>query len=568
MERIRRTLSASKFTPCGGARRRGSPAANVTHGDRRDNASTTVSQRQRKFQRILHCVRLSDRIGSLSYGVEHLPGRGHLTRQSSCCHCANNEEVTPRQWENVDANQLHTQLRIAVEAEDFLMAGSLRDELQFRCLTDSDSGGSSWQELGLPDWLAERAEQYGFRFPTEVQARTTAAVLSKSDCIIQGETGSGKTLAFLLPALSRITPGQLGPQCVVLVPTRELGVQTALLVYKLWGGSVNPGLPGLAGNMFAYTGPRGMKVRGILDKEEVVLAKNHDILSRTDLLVATPDALAEVMTEPEAQPGVISHATCVIIDEVDACFQAHSEAMETILTAAAARKPRPVIVAVGATVQAGFSADAQQMGWMESPSNVVVGKAEIPSGIEHFMTVCQPERAIAVLCRQVRADLVRLGEDSPPPRVIVFTSDEAAAVAVGDALRKALWGAHRIAVLLPQGQEPIKALHAFRDNVASLLVATPSAARGLDLPEVSHVYNVGLPSDSTDYLHRAGRAGRIGGIARGVVVSLVPEVDKQALLDIAETLHFSMQQLPEPALDTSDDPDKLKQGLEDLFNLF
>jgi superfamily II DNA/RNA helicase len=61
----------------------------------------------------------------------------------------------------------------------------------------------------------------------------------------------------------------------------------------------------------------------------------------------------------------------------------------------------------------------------------------------------------------------------------------------------------------------VQALHAFRDNVASLLVATPSAARGLDLPEVSHVYNVGLPSDSTDYLHRAGRAGRIGGIARG-----------------------------------------------------
>ncbi len=55
--------------------------------------------------------------------------------------------------------------------------------------------------------------------------------------------------------------GAQGPQAVVLVPTRELGVQTVMLAYKLWGGSVNPGVPGLAGNMFAYNGPRGLKAR-------------------------------------------------------------------------------------------------------------------------------------------------------------------------------------------------------------------------------------------------------------------------------------------------------------------
>lgn len=516
-------------------------------------------------------------IGRVHRSVSHGP---HVARYR-CCLCnaieddfieddciKENSDNDVGKWADADGNQLHTQLRLAVEAEDYSRAGALRDEMDSRRIAGGENKSASWQQLGLPDWLAERAEQYGFRFPTEVQGRTASAVLSGRDCVVQSETGSGKTLAFLLPALARVTPGQPGPQCVVLVPTLELGVQTALLVYKLWGGSINPGVPGLAGNMFAYTGPRGMKVRGVLDKDEVQLAKNHGVLSRTDLLVATPDALAEVMAEPGAVPDALSNARCLIIDEVDACFQAHSVAMEAVLTSAAAEKPRPAVIAVGATVQDGFSAAAQQMGWMEAPSHVVVGEGSVPSSLQHRMIVCDSSRSLAVLCRQIRADLKRLGDDSPAARVLVFTPDETAAATVGDSLRKVLWGEHRIAVLLPHGQEPIKALHAFRDNAASLLVATPAAARGLDLPEVSYVFNVGLPADSKDYLHRAGRAGRMGGIVPGVVVTVVPEEQKEALLAIAQELKISMLQLPEPALDDSGDPDSQKRDLEDLYNLF
>lgn len=66
----------------------------------------------------------------------------------------------------------------------------------------------------------------------------------------------------------------------------------------------------------------------------------------------------------------------------------------------------------------------------------------------------------------------------------------------------------------------VQALHSFRDNKSSLLIATPQAARGLDLPAVSHVYNLGPPEDPTEYLHRAGRAGRIGSPVGGVFVNL------------------------------------------------
>lgn len=161
----------------------------------------------------------------------------------------------------MDANQLQTALQIAADSEDFQTAGRIRDELRAR---QSADGCTSWQQLGVPDWLADRAEQYGLRFPTgklfgvdvyipavncrcnfvnltaldmtcrgagqtcveactsstacpcyllkfarpqncaEVQARAAEVLQARRDCIIQSETGSGKTLLFLMPVLSQL----------------------------------------------------------------------------------------------------------------------------------------------------------------------------------------------------------------------------------------------------------------------------------------------------------------------------------------------------------------------------
>lgn len=127
------------------------------------------------------------------------------------------------------------------------------------------------------------------------------------------------------------------------------------------------------------------------------------------------------------------------------------------------------------------------------------------------------------------------GPHLAPVRVIMFASSEAEARAAADPLRSALWGDHMLSVLLPStGAEPIKALHAFRDRVASMLLATPSAARGLDLPAVSHVYSLGLPLDATEYVHKAGRAGRIGSTSGGDVCTVVTHAELQRFRDMVE----------------------------------
>eukprot|EP00879_Flechtneria_rotunda_P009327 GHRR01009765.1.p2 GENE.GHRR01009765.1~~GHRR01009765.1.p2 ORF type:complete len:354 (-),score=156.76 GHRR01009765.1:1631-2581(-) len=239
--------------------------------------------------------------------------------------------------------------------------------------------------------------------------------------------------------------------------------------------------------------------------------------------------------------------------------------------------PKPQVVLVGATVSSEDIKLALDRGWISEPVVVRVGAAgQVPAGLKHkAIVVSGVERRLGGLVIGLRQDLAdaleaadaaAVGADdsasattgsavqpaaansssseaasnvsssdagshggsvpgtkaAAPVRVIIFAPSELEAKAAAEPLRSALWGDHMLSVLLPStGAEPIKALHAFRDRVASLLLATPSAARGLDLPAVSHVNSLGLPQDATEYVHRAGRAGRIGSTEGGEVCTII-----------------------------------------------
>ena len=146
---------------------------------------------------------------------------------------------------NMDMNQLHTALNVAISSENYSLAAKIRDVIRLaseaKGLPRKNEGDfASWEQLGILDWLSERAYELGFMIPTEIQRRAAPFVVDGNDCIIECETGSGKTLSFLLPALSRLDyPPEtypedlLGPQMIVVVPTRELGVQIVMLIFKV-----------------------------------------------------------------------------------------------------------------------------------------------------------------------------------------------------------------------------------------------------------------------------------------------------------------------------------------------
>lgn len=209
-----------------------------------------------------------------------------------------------------DINALTTELNDAIQREDFAAAARFRD--QIAACAGQAATLDGWIQLGAPEWLAERAERLGFRVPTPVQRRAFRT-LTASDTVIRSQTGSGKTLSYLMPILSALSDDLLeedmtsylstylgggadegasterdararslagrdavsrndreqqrnGPLLVIVVATRELGVQVAMLAYQLCGGNRNPIIqpfahprrfePGSLTNMFKWAAPR------------------------------------------------------------------------------------------------------------------------------------------------------------------------------------------------------------------------------------------------------------------------------------------------------------------------
>ncbi|KAL6765180.1 P-loop containing nucleoside triphosphate hydrolase protein [Haematococcus lacustris] len=509
-----------------------------------------------------------------------------------------------------DPNILHTL--------DYQLAARIRDQLRSVQAGQQELRGIDWASLGLPAWISDRLERLGFRFTTEIQRRAAPIILDGRDAVLQSQTGSGKTLAFLAPLLARLQyPPQLyledlkGPQALVLVPSLELGVQCALLLFKLLGGNISQGQPGDPANLFTYTGPQAIKVRGLLNKEEVAMACGTDYLKAVHVVVATPAALQELCVQHDTR-AVLQHLRCVVVDEFDEVLRIAPEATALALNTACSQPlERPQVVLVGATLSGEQVQAAEAAGWLQAPVLVQVGPQRgLPAGLNHRYAVCDGLPKLAALARLLRADMHPGGQHEPQPaRVMVFTESPEAAAAATVPLRDALWGEHQLAVLLPpstqlpqapsdtlaqhsddvkaatshelastsphSASDPIRAMHSFRDQKTSLLICGPHAARGLDLPAVSHVYSLGLPEDEAQYLHRAGRAGRIGSRQGGIVTTLVTIAEVEQLQAMAVTLGITLSEVEVPRLagiadmgdEAPDDEalDRLRHGLEDLY---
>lgn len=502
---------------------------------------------------ILH-RKSSRKFRGLAFGVTPVGQLPHRSRPGYARSLSSDDEThSDASYDYNDLNHLYMLLKKAVEAEDYASAAFLRDRIHYVVnkqasgdASDANPGTLSWSQMGILDWLVDRAIDLGYGIPTPVQSRAGAAVVQGADCIIVAPTGSGKTLAFLLPLLSTLKyppetyPDDLdGPQLVVVVPTRELGAQIAMIVYKLFGGSVASGVPGHKENMFRYSGPRGLKVRGLILDDEVDQAVEHRYLEGAHVVIGTPPLIAEALARGVE---VVQHCRGICFDEADACFKLFPDDLDTIFKRAISRdtisaKPgdgrqereKPITVLSGATLSEHLVEHAIQKRWLlrDTMVEIRIGdqcNASISTRIRHRYVVVEKEvDMLGALCRLILADQKSHNRDAMPTRGIIFVKNSNIAKKIAEPLRNIFWGKHSISVLLPHGSEPIKNLHAFRDNKTTLLIATSSSSRGLDLPAVTHVYSTFVPSeaDTDEYVHMAGRLGRIGADDPGIITTIL-----------------------------------------------
>ena len=368
---------------------------------------------------------------------------------------------------------------------------------------------TTFNDLGLDPKLLKSVADAGYETPTPIQVRAIPPVLEGRDVMGLAQTGTGKTAAFGLPLIHQLLahPGKpvaKSIKALVLAPTRELVNQ-------------------IAENLDLYVQGTRMKVMTVVGGASI----NRQIrgLERgVDILVATPGRLIDLMDQKAVR---LDLARFLVLDEADQMLD-----MGFIH---ALRKIAPQIGTPRQTML--FSATMpKQMeelsrAYLKDPVKVQVtppGKAadKVTQGV-HFA----PDRPEKV------ALLKDYLEDEPSGLSLVFARTKHGAERLMKELVKAGFAAVSIHGNKSQGQRE-RALKAFRDGDARVLVATDVAARGIDIPGVSHVFNFDLPEVAENYVHRIGRTARAG--ADGDAISFVAGVDMGPLREIEKLMKISI----------------------------
>nr|MDQ3328873.1 DEAD/DEAH box helicase [Chloroflexota bacterium] len=329
--------------------------------------------------------------------------------------------------------------------------------------------------LGLGPESLRAVAELGYEAPTPIQEQTIRHLLNGRDVIAQAPTGTGKTAAYALPIVERMDEDELRPQALIVAPTRELAIQIAQAMHTLGKYHEVVTLPIYGGQAY--------------DRQFRALARGVQVV------VGTPGRLLDHLRRRTLD---LSGVRTVVLDEADEMLNmGFIEDIEAILSELPAEHETALF---SATLPTRVQRLAEQ--YLRNPVRVSVAQRE----------------AVGPLVRQVYYEvpqyhkpeaLARILDLEQPESAIVFVRTRREADALGERLNGLDYPAQAIHGDLSQAQRE-RVLGRFRTGHTQLLVATDVAARGLDIPEVSHVINYDLPEDPEIYVHRIGRTARAG----------------------------------------------------------
>jgi superfamily II DNA/RNA helicase len=464
-------------------------------------------------------------------------------------------------------------------------------ELYGRTICDPPDHGDEDQINNLPKWLTDRCAECGWPTPTLVQRRSLDAILTGKDVVIQAQTGSGKTLSFLLPLLAKINASRSSVQGMIVVPTRELGLQVSrvarrlaaassvdneaggkIMVMPVLQGSANRrqrawawaepphvviGTPDELTKMVSKGGIRYNNVKYVVvDEVDACLLNNggtygggslsnlssagplHDLLSRylsptfdeADVLEEDGSSLISSSASDIAKAQrTVSHGTDRQTVFASATIPQHNHFMkQCVQNQWTVREPMHVCASPGELVPPTLK---HAMAVCKDMKNKFPGlkrmiKKELSKGsLKKALVFCQPQRPMEEMAAALAADLGGRvwtenvsgddgsGKQSAVVSVLRYEDSLSARAAAMEAFR----GPKDTGANLPMTEDGSN--DGGGGDTVRIMFSTDLAARGLDVMDVSHVINYDLPNDADTYVHRGGRAGRLG--RRGMVLSLI-----------------------------------------------
>lgn len=371
----------------------------------------------------------------------------------------------------------------------------------------------TFEELGVSAEIRRAISEMGYEHPMPVQEEVIPYLLGVgNDVIALAQTGTGKTAAFGLPVLQKVNPADRRTQAVILSPTRELCLQ-------------------IAGDLKEYS-------RYIDDLHVLAVYGGSSIESQirslrkgAQVIVATPGRLIDLMNRGVAKLDAVEN---VVLDEADEMLNmGFTESINEILAGVPTERNTLLFSAT-----MGKEIERIAKSYLHDYKEIVVGsRNEGAENVNHIYYLVHAKDKYAALKRVV--------DYFPRIYGIIFCRTRLETQEVADHLIRDGYNAEALHGDLSQAQRDLT-MQKFRQHHTQLLVATDVAARGLDVDDLTHVINYGLPDDVENYTHRSGRTGRAG--KRGTSISIIHLREKGKVRIIEKVIgkKFEAGTLPEP----------------------
>ncbi|CAB1057086.1 DEAD-box ATP-dependent RNA helicase DeaD (= CshA) (EC [Olavius sp. associated proteobacterium Delta 1] len=370
-----------------------------------------------------------------------------------------------------------------------------------------------FSKFDLQPQLVQTVADIGYTEPTPIQSIVIPAMRAGQDVMGQSQTGSGKTAAFSLPILHNLQTGRQHVQSLVVAPTRELAIQ-------------------VADAMQTYGRQTAVRVLAVYGGQPYMRQISR-LKKGADVVVGTPGRLLDLIRKDVLK---LDRVATVVLDEADEMLSMGFIAdIEAIMDQTA---PSRQTALFSATLPQRILRLAEK--YMNAPKSFKIGckQLTVDTVEQRYYLVNEADKLAA---------LTRLFEIEPITSALIFARTRLGTTELGNEL--ALRGFPAEALNGDMSQEArLQVLNRFRDNKLKVLVATDVAARGLDIDDISHVFNYDLPQDPEIYVHRVGRTGRAG--KTGIAITFLTPQERWGLRRIEG---FTNQKITRMTLPSAED---------------